>query len=163
VSVRHSSTSAPFHQRLLQAYQGVLPFISRAMDSNSATTYEKNGLEIEQHTNVVNIAEVDVAAGLDSDQPLDPEVAARLRCVQLISLLQHKHDHLSSSFMLDVKLTCISCPSCAVRNLNPVGDCSKIELSLFSIVLNSHVPVRTDSLLDIRMLWPHAHTAPTTA
>jgi len=31
------------------------------------------------HGHTVNIREVDVAAGLDSDKPLDPDVAARIR------------------------------------------------------------------------------------
>lgn len=31
------------------------------------------------HEHTVDIWEVDVAAGLDSDKPLDPEVAARIR------------------------------------------------------------------------------------
>lgn len=31
----------------------------------------------------VNIQDVDVAAGLDSDKPLDPDIAARIRYVRV--------------------------------------------------------------------------------
>lgn len=102
------------------------------MDSNSETMSEKKGLETEQHINVVNLAEVDVAARLDTDEPLDPEVAARLRCVQLRLLLHSKHDHLASSFMLDAKSICISCPLCAVRILKTPPEIAEIDLFLFS-------------------------------
>jgi hypothetical protein len=66
------------------------------MDSSSETTSEKKGLAIEQHANVVNLVEVDVAASLDSDKPLDPEVAVRLRWVQL-ALPPGKRDDLLTS------------------------------------------------------------------
>lgn len=36
-------------------------------------------LEVARHVHTVNIREVDVAASLDSDKPLDPMVAARIR------------------------------------------------------------------------------------
>ncbi|KAF9484670.1 MFS general substrate transporter [Pholiota conissans] len=50
------------------------------MDSSSVeTTSEKKSSDTQQHTNVVNLQEIDIAAELDSDKPLDPEVAARLR------------------------------------------------------------------------------------
>ena len=34
------------------------------------------------HGHTVNIQDVDVAAGLDLDKPLDPDVAARIRYVR---------------------------------------------------------------------------------
>ena len=45
------------------------------MDSQSATP-EKRGIH---HGHTMNIREVDVAAGLDLDEPLDPNVAARIK------------------------------------------------------------------------------------
>lgn len=45
------------------------------MDSHSATP-EKRSVH---HGHTMNIREVDVAAGLDLDEPLDPNVAARIK------------------------------------------------------------------------------------
>lgn len=51
------------------------------MSSITETASEKKA---EEHVHVLNVAEVDVAAGLDSDEPLDPKVAARLRYIQIL-------------------------------------------------------------------------------
>lgn len=48
------------------------------MDSGSVTTSEKKGSVNHTH-HVLNLHDVDVAATLDSEKPLDPEVALRLR------------------------------------------------------------------------------------
>ena len=40
--------------------------------------------KVEERVHVLNVADVDVAAGLDSDKPLDPIVAARLRYDQIL-------------------------------------------------------------------------------
>lgn len=50
------------------------------MGSSSGSEISKQGAH---HGRTVNIREVDVAAGLDSDKPLDPEVATRIRYVHL--------------------------------------------------------------------------------
>ena len=49
------------------------------MDSSTGgSMFEKQGAQ-RKHT--VNIQDVDIAAGLDSDKPLDPDIAARIRYV----------------------------------------------------------------------------------
>lgn len=49
------------------------------MDSSTGNAmFEKQGA---QRGQTVNIQDVDVAAGLDSDKPLDPDIAARIRYV----------------------------------------------------------------------------------
>lgn len=49
------------------------------MDSSTGgSMFEKQGAQ-RKHT--VNIQDVDIAAGLDSGKPLDPDIAARIRYV----------------------------------------------------------------------------------
>jgi len=49
------------------------------MDSAS----EKSTKDGSHPARIVKLQDVDVAAELDSDKPLDPEVAARLRCAYI--------------------------------------------------------------------------------
>jgi len=81
------------------------------MDSSSDTTEKK---EVRHNVHHANAREVDVAAQLDSDAPLDPAVALRLRCVNAF--------YVSATAMFNaktgVKSTGISCPSCVVSTFS---------------------------------------------
>ena len=78
------------------------------MDSSSEKSDEKRQIG----HNLFNVEEVDVAARLDSETPLDPKVAERLRYATLVWNLWS--DMASYAHSLDGKSTGTLCPSCVV-------------------------------------------------
>ena len=78
------------------------------MDSSTGSDISKQGA---RRVHTVNIREVDVAAGLDSDKPLDPKVAARIKCVHSNYRQPSKNKH-----SVGAKSTGTLCHLCAVRN-----------------------------------------------
>ena len=78
------------------------------MDSSSEKSDEKRQIG----HNLFNVEEVDVAAHLDSETPLDPKVAERLRYATLVWTLWS--DMTSYAHSLDGKATGTLCPSCVV-------------------------------------------------
>lgn len=79
------------------------------MDSAS----EKSTKDSSHPARVVNLEDVDVAAALDSDEPLDPEVAARLRCAYAHAF---RFESAQRWVVPDGRSTGISCLSCAVSS-----------------------------------------------
>jgi hypothetical protein len=83
-SKKFSSRPCALSNRIIiPRLQPIVALFPSTMDSpTSSSMSEKQGAQPEpKHTVTVNIRDVDVAAGLDSDKPLDPDIAARIRYV----------------------------------------------------------------------------------
>ena len=78
------------------------------------------------HGRTVNIRDVDIAAGLDSDKPLGPDIAAHIRYV-------HPCGHLAlalmSEHLVGAKLIGTSCHLCAVRYPHLSGRLTYIQFT----------------------------------